>query len=373
MPLAPEAGGTERITSLISKGLRARGHDCMSILQFSKHGSAPIYEGEQISDVYAFLINNHVDVVINQIGNSTWLLKDFLTRGGDKWHKEGGKIITCLHFNPDGQSDFYLNLSKRNKKLRDYIDIIKTCVLYNYYKKRHIIAAGDIFNTLYDDSDYFLTLSESFFPYMKKAMKRENYSKLLAINNPLTFDGISTADSLNEKEKIVLVCSRMDENQKRISLILKAWYNIEKSKVSNDWRLIILGDGGDLNHYKDVATKLKLKRCYFEGHKNPEPYYERASIFLMTSKFEGWGLTLTESLQKGVVPVVMNTMPVFSDIITTGYNGYLTRKNDLRAFSHSVLTLIDNPGKLKEMQLNALKSASKFSLDSTIEKWLRLL
>lgn len=38
----------------------------------------------------------------------------------------------------------------------------------------------------------------------------------------------------------------------------------------------------------------------------------------MTSSAEGWGLTLTESLQRGVVPVVMNSSPVFSEIIETG-------------------------------------------------------
>lgn len=373
MPLVPEAGGTERITSLIAKGLTERGHKCMGILEFQENSPLMTYEGTAIDDLYEFLKKHNVDVVINQIAYSTWLLHDFLERGGSRWHSEGGKIISCLHFDPKPTSDLYLFKSKRDKKFRDYINIAKAFLLKSYYRKRQEKRTGITYNWVYDNSDHYITLSATHFPYFRQVTQRDEYQKLTAINNPLTFDDISTDEILNEKKKVVLVCSRMDEYQKRISLILRAWKKLQSDPIAADWTLNIIGDGPDLEFYKSYANKKRLKNICFEGRQSPEPYYREADIFLMTSTgIEGWGLTLTESLQRGVVPVVMNTCPVYSDIITDGYNGFLTQDNVADLMSH-VLMLMKEQEQLRKMQRNALSSASRFTLDKTMMKWGSIL
>lgn len=373
LPLIPEAGGTERITSLIAKGLSQRGHKCLGILEFKEGSTQMVYEGHNVEDLYEFLKENKVDVIINQIAYSRWLLRDFLERGGAKWHAEGGKIISCLHFDPKPTSDLYLFKSKRDKKFRDYINIAKAFLLKSYYRKRQEKRTGITYNWVYDNSDHYITLSATHFPYFRQVTQRDEYQKLTAINNPLTFDDISTYEILNEKKKVVLVCSRMDEYQKRISLILRAWKKLQSNSTATDWTLKIIGDGPDLEFYKSYANKKRLKNICFEGRQSPEPYYREADIFLMTSTgIEGWGLTLTESLQRGVVPVVMNTCPVYSDIITDGYNGFLTQDNVADLMSH-VLMLMKEQEQLRKMQRNALSSASRFTLDKTMMKWGSIL
>lgn len=372
LPLIPEAGGTERITSLIAKGLSQRGHKCLGILEFKEGSTQMVYEGHNVEDLYEFLKENKVDVIINQIAYSRWLLRDFLERGGAKWHAEGGKIISCLHFDPKPTSDLYLFRSKRDKKFRDYINIAKAFLLKSYYRKRQEKRTGITYNWVYDNSDHYITLSATHFPYFRQVTQRDEYQKLTAINNPLTFDDISTDEILNEKKKVVLVCSRMDEYQKRISLILRAWKKLQSDPIAADWTLNIIGDGPDLEFYKSYANKKRLKNICFEGRQSPEPYYREADIFLMTSPGEGWGLTLTESLQRGVVPVVMNTCPVYSDIITDGYNGFLTQDNVADLMSH-VLMLMKEQEQLRKMQRNALSSASRFTLDKTMMKWGSIL
>lgn len=374
MPLVPQAGGTERITSLVAKGLRKLGHDCMDILVFNQNDDAITYNGLTVGDLYTFLAENHIDVVINQIAYSKWLLRKFLAQGGDRWRNEGGKIISCLHFDPKPTSDLYYMRCVRNKGLRDYFNVVKSAVLYPYYKKRQKKKTGEIFNWVYDNSDWFITLSETHFPYFKKVTRRNDYSRLKAINNPLTFDDISDASILDEKRKVILVCSRMDEYQKRISLVLKAWKKIQTYPESNGWTLKILGTGPDLDRYKEYSRRHRLANIQFEGRQTPEPYYREADIFLMTSiGIEGWGLTLTESLQRGVVPVVMNTCSVFSDIITNDYNGVLTPGNSLESFIKQVRLLISDKRRLRDMQNNALNSATRFTLAKTMEKWAEII
>lgn len=370
MPLIPEAGGTERITSLVAKGLSALGHNCKGILVFERGKDTMTYGGTRVDDLYNFLKENHVDIIINQIAYDPWLLTDFLARGGKRWHMEGGIIISCLHFDPRPTSNLYYFLSKRHKSIRDRFNITKAFLLYNFYNRQQEIKTGRIFNWIYDNSDWYITLSPSHFPYFRQVTARKEYHKLRAINNPLTFDDISSPSIIEEKRKVILVCSRMDEYQKRISLVLKAWKRICRNPLSEGWTLKILGSGQDLDKYKDYALRHNLDNIYFEGQQSPEPYYRQADIFLMTSKgIEGWGLTLTESLQRGVVPVVMNTCSVYRDIITDGYNGYLTPGSRMRPFVERILTLISDPVRLRAMQLNALNSANRFTITKTMEKW----
>ena len=66
MPLVPEAGGTERITSLIRNGLLKAGYNCMTMLVINPNTTLVEYEGEKVNDIYAFLKSYAVDVVINQ-------------------------------------------------------------------------------------------------------------------------------------------------------------------------------------------------------------------------------------------------------------------------------------------------------------------
>lgn len=373
-PLNPEVGGTERITHLISEGLKERGYNTFGILQLFKDSGSIIYQGEEIPDLYTFLQKHQIDIIINQIGYDDWLLKKFLEKGGDKWKKEGGKIITCLHFDPKPTSDYYLFKSQLIKNFQSHINLLKSLLLYPYYKKRQERKLGHIYNFLYDSSDAFVTLSKTHFPYFKKLTKRSEYIKLHAINNPLTFPDISRETDLSSKKKQILVCSRMTEYQKRISIVLKVWKRLYKKEVAKDWELIIVGDGPDLDFYKSFSKKHQLKRIHFEGQQSPEKYYNEASIFLMTSVgIEGWGLTITESLQRGVVPIVMNTASVYSEIINTNYNGILTKKKSLTSFTNAIYYLVTNKTILKQMQLNALNSSNKFRGEIILNKWELLL
>ena len=371
-PLIPEAGGTERITSLVAKGLTELGHKCLGILEFREYSEEMIYCGEKVPDLNRFLSDNKVDVVINQIAYATWLLDYFLQRGGYRWHEQGGKIISCLHFDPKNPSNLYL-VKSAPSSFGKIIKVIKAFLLAPYYNSRQQKNEGDTYNYIYDNSDVFVALSTSHFHYLKKVMSRKNYEKLTAINNPLTFDDISRSEELSKKKKVVLVCSRMSEYHKRISLILKVWQRISKHPESEEWTLKILGDGPDLPSYRKFVEKNKLKNVEFFGIQSPEPFYREASILMLTSSAEGWGLNLTEALQRGVVPVVMNSCPVFQEIITHCYNGYLSPEGNITRFKEYLFALMTDSISLHAMQQNALISATKFALSKTMTKWQEII
>lgn len=371
--LVPEAGGTERITSLIIKGLSSKGYHCMAMLICNQHSYKITYNDKPISNLYQFLKKNNIDIIINQIAYSTWLLEEFLQQGGKQWKEEGGRIISCLHFDPKSPSAFFNAKAASKGTIKDCLSIAKTWLFYKRYEQKANRSAAYTFEYIYVHSDKFIVLSETHFKYMKSVWHRSEYSKLQAINNPLTFDDISSDSICTQKQRIALVVARMSEYHKRISIILKAWRQLNKQGVTKDWILKIIGDGPNLMDYKKYACNNILTNVHFLGQQNPEPYYKEAAIFLMSSSAEGWGLTLTESLQRGVVPVVINSSPVFNEIIENGKSGLLVKDNDYKAFINAIRRLIkDEPIRII-MSRNCLKQAKKFALNTTINKWINIL
>lgn len=218
-----------------------------------------------------------------------------------------------------------------------------------------------------------ISLSETHFPYLKKVMQRNEYMKLHAIGNMLTFPYVAETEILKTKSKTVMVCARMSEYHKRITLILKAWELVKRCPIAGDWVLKIIGDGHDLPRYKRMVMKRGIVDIEFLGQQSPKSFYENGAILLMASSAEGWGLAITEGLQNGVVPVVMDSSPVYSDIIQNGYNGILTPDNDVKAFAKAVIWLISDDEQRRKMQINALESAMRFTSEKTIEKWSEAL
>lgn len=372
-PLVPEAGGTERITSLVAKGLSARGHNCLGILVFNDKDGSMTYDGKTVTDLYAFLKERGVDIVINQIAYAKWLLEAFLTNGGDRWRAEGGRIISCLHFDPCNPSELHMLNTKAHWILRDYINYVKLIVFHSYYKYRQQKSEGDVYNYIYDNSESFITLSSSHFDYMSRVMRRDRYDKLHAIGNPLTFEANMSATEFDNKKNTLLVCARMSEYHKRISIILKTWHLLQNKGIANYWTLKLIGDGPDLQRYKTYAERKHLKNIEFLGRQNPEPFYLEAKILLLTSSAEGWGLTITEALQYGLVPVVMNSSSVYDEIITHQYDGILCPNNKIMAFATAIYQLINDTRRLDSMQRNALQSSKKFVLSKAIDKWEEII
>jgi glycosyltransferase involved in cell wall biosynthesis len=112
-----------------------------------------------------------------------------------------------------------------------------------------------------------------------------------------------------------------------------------------------------------------VQHISFEGHTDPYAYYIKSKIFIMTSAFEGWGMTLTEALQTGCVPIVMDSFGALHDIIEHNYNGIIIPNGDVQAMTKAIQTLIDQPEELKRLSLNALKSAENFTIEKVAAKW----
>ena len=372
-PLDAEAGGTERMTSIQMEVLTRLGHHCVGMLVISDHAHELTFCGERVDHLNRFLEEKRVDVVINQMGNEAWLLDVFLQKGGKEWKAKGGVLISCLHFDPRPIPLHFMFGIIPHKTWRQWLTWVKLRILSPYYKWQSEERAGDTFRYIYHHSDAFIVLSETHFPFLRKMLRLPCCEKLHAINNPLTFADILPPAGLEGKKNVALVVARLSEYHKRISLVLKVWKLLEEKGLTRQWVLKIVGEGSDRSMYASLVGKYRLQNVFFEGKQNAEPYYREAKIYMMTSSAEGWGLALTESLQRGVVPVAMDSSPVFHEIIADGVDGYIVPNNDVSAFAQKVELLMRDQQQWQRMAVEALHHAESFTLPRMEQRWKTVL
>ena len=371
-PLLPEKGGTERATKLVMDELSRRGHQTIGLLHFNQANPDEYFlNGERIPSLIDFLNDNRVDVVVNQIAFHYWLLKEFLAHGGQEWRDKGGKIVSFMHFDPTGSKPFPIGELMRDFGKKTLVAKIKRIGMILFYRPiliRRKRKVGQMsYRYIYNNSDAYVVMSTSYVaPFVKKAGLQET-SKMHVITNMLTFPEIADKRIIRQKGNKVVVVARMDEQQKRISTILKVWHTID----SKDWSLQIIGTGKDEDFYKEMVTEKHIHNVEFLGHQAPWSFYQKAKIFLMSSPREGWGLTITESMQNATVPIVLNTSAVFRDIVRDSIDGFLP--NDEHEMAERITQLMNDDILLNQMAEAALVGAARFSPEKVGNQWIRLL
>ena len=153
-------------------------------------------------------------------------------------------------------------------------------------------------------------------------------------------DFIPSEMNHSQKDNRVLFVGRLYSEVKGCDKLLRIWK--EATKDIKDWHLDIVGDGRDKQNLIELAKELDIKNCSFHGYCDPQPFYEKAQIFCMTSIYEGFGMVLTEAMQHGVVPIAFNSYSSVHDIITDNKDGYIIPAFNEKVYAKSLRELINN-------------------------------
>lgn len=212
----------------------------------------------------------------------------------------------------------------------------------------------------------YVLLSEAYISEFCNLIGYHNEGKVVYINNPVT---LSPIQSGRVKENILLYVGRL-VSEKGVDRMLYMWSGISK-RMKENWHFFIVGDGPERVRLERLSKILNLRNIHFEGYQDPKPYYIRAKIFIMMSKYEGWPLTLCEAMTQGVVPVVLNTFSAAKDIIENAYNGFLAP--DEYSCGNILLYLMNSPQKLMDMSNNAIEKSIRYNINTIILQWENLL
>ncbi len=187
------------------------------------------------------------------------------------------------------------------------------------------------------------------------------------ISNPLSFYPDEAA-LLNNKQ--VIAVGRMTY-QKGFDLLIESWQLV--SRKHQDWILKIYG-GGDQDIYMSMIRKLGLSHsCFLEnGTSSIAEKYNDSSIFVLSSRYEGFPLVLGETMAYGVPPVSFMCPCGPKDIIIDGENGLLVENGNVKLLAEGICLLIEDDVKRKEMGRNARRDVKKFDLENIAKQWKEL-
>lgn len=214
----------------------------------------------------------------------------------------------------------------------------------------------------------YILLSKQFIPeFCKLVGIHINDDRITYINNPILPINM---DVKIVKENIILCVSRL-VHEKCVDKVLEIWDMLYEKLP--EWKLVIVGDGSERSNLEKIVSDNKIQRVEFTGFTNPILYYQKAKIFWMTSKFEGWGMTLIEAMQYGCVPIVFQTFSSVKDIVVSGGNGFLIKPNDIEDFQGKTLELANNENMRVYMEKQSVQKVQKFSVNKIIHQWEILL
>ncbi|HJH77793.1 MAG TPA: glycosyltransferase [Prevotellaceae bacterium] len=364
----PTLGGVERVTYTLGERLRKDGHntyyafygrdDSELAIDFKFHFDINWTDDKLYKSLKDYINTKNINIIVCQnihIPRFQYLYKRLKT-------DTNIKIITCLHCNPD----IWVNKNKYGCTFSNiYFKELLRSIYFNVIKNPYKVNQKG----MYDLSDKYVLLSESFKKIFCK-LNTVDGNKLYAIPNPCPFKDNYNFETT--KENIVLVVSRMSEQQKRISNVINIWSLVSHKFL--DWELVIVGDGPDLNRYKHLSQKLGTERIKFVGRSNnPQQYYKKAKIFMMTSIWEGLPMTLIEAQHYGCVPVAYNSFSAINDMIKNNKDGYIVPLHNQNMFAEKLCFLIRNQNLWKEMSDSAkLNSNALYNEDHIINLWSKL-
>lgn len=254
--------------------------------------------------------------------------------------KDGSKKIGELHVNranyrnfEEGDANFIKNLFAK----------FWMCSLVSHLKRL----------------DKFIVLTEE-----DKASWTE-LSNVEVIPDPLAFD---VAEVSPLKAKRVIAVGRY-VYQKGFDLLLQAWAKIEKQFP--DWELAIYGMG-DRSPYENLAQQLgiNMNRCHLNGStQNIRKEYLESSLFVFSSRFEGFGMVLIEAMACGL-PVVSFDCPCGpKDIVSHDEDGLLVPSGDIDKLANAMSQLMDSYELRHQMAKNAICNVRRFQIDEIADRW----
>lgn len=377
----PTKGGVQRVTRVLADFFESEGNSVFFLSlkkpndvenidqrQYFVPESKRFNTNANINFFGTFIANHNIDIVINQGG----LGKDCSALANYS-NKFGALEISVLHNSPLA-SIIHFSSSRKDIFKNFHIDFllpvtdvkcIKQLIL-NLYRLKY----QSHFRNLYEYSNRVVLLSNNFRNEFTFLVGRElDNKKITAISNPCSFQLKNDTIDVN-KQNTVLYVGRIDFSQKRIDLLINIWNQLYKDYT--DWNLEIVGEGPDLEKAKGIVKTLGCERISFEGRQDPEKYYRKASIFCMTSSFEGFPLVLVEAQTYGVVPVAFNSFSSVTDVINNGETGFLVEPFNEESYVEILSDLMSNNNLLRSISKNCKESAKRFELGDIGNQWLEM-
>ncbi|SFL31949.1 glycosyltransferase family 4 protein [Proteiniphilum acetatigenes] len=344
------SGGTERVTSVIINNLYKLERYTISILSLEMVNNEPF-----------FFINKEVRL-------------ESLYKKGNNFSKNPIRTIVKLrHYIKSRKIDVLIDIDT----ILDVFSVpatryTKTKLIawehFNYYENLGVKYRDWGRKLSARFADAIVTITKEDKQYLKKELNPK--CPIYQIYNPIDIQERSNPYSV--ESKIILSAGRLTY-QKGFDLLVDIAEIVLKKYF--DWKWIILGEGKDRQQIEDKINNSGLQNhVILKGNvKNINEFYNQASIFVLTSRYEGFGLVLTEAKSFKLPCVSFACKAGPSEIIEDGVNGFLVECFNMEKMANRIMTLIESKDLRLEFSKCALFETERFSINTVIEEWGKII
>ena len=194
-------------------------------------------------------------------------------------------------------------------------------------------------------------------------------ARILQIPNPVPY---FPEHSAVLEAKRILALGRLEE-QKRFDLLLEAF--AEFHKTHQDWMLRIRGSGSKEDELRAKIASLGLSNSaeLLSPTIDVQSEYRGASIYAMSSKFEGFPMTLIEAMAFGVPCASFNCPNGPAEIIKNGEDGFIVPNGDVSALTERLAMLADNEALRRRMGSRAKENIRRYEVGQIAKSWTDFL
>jgi glycosyltransferase involved in cell wall biosynthesis len=173
------------------------------------------------------------------------------------------------------------------------------------------------------------------------------------------------------ESKVLIAAGRL-VRQKGFDLLLDAFQKV--SARHPDWQLWIFGTGASRDSLATHIDRLGLTgRAHLKGVTGQlDKRLAEASVFVLSSRFEGLPMVLLEAMTAGLPAVAFDCPTGPADVIQHGRSGLLVPPQDVDALAAGICDLIEDPATRKAMGATALKASERYSMSSVRQMWEQL-
>ncbi|EGU43436.1 glycosyl transferase group 1 [Vibrio ichthyoenteri ATCC 700023] len=173
------------------------------------------------------------------------------------------------------------------------------------------------------------------------------------------------ATSTQSVSKKLVTIARIDEGQKNFSAMLEI-----VARLPEGYSLDIYGDGSE----SEVASLIELvasqDNVHFRGPTSDvAATLKNYAMFIMTSRYEGFGQTLIEARSQGLPIVAYQTFDALPWIVEDGLNGYRVAQGDSTQFAERIVQICGDEVRYHTLSKNALNKAKETELEVVNRLW----
>ncbi len=216
---------------------------------------------------------------------------------------------------------------------------------------------------------WYIKKYERFVVLTKEDMKDwKHYSNIRQIYNVSPFSTEVSAPLTSKK----VICVGRLVFQKGFDLLIESWGIIHQNFP--DWHLDIFGTGDDLEELTELIQKKKLENIIKVNSpvKNIIDKYLENSIYVMSSRYEGFGMVLTEAMLCGLPCVSFNCPHGPSEIITDGEDGFIVPNGNISELANKIMLLMSETNLRIGMGKKAKENIKRFSPGVIMKEWENL-